>query len=144
MVVAFARVVLPVTFTVLRYVLPETVSAVDEAYVVVRLVAQPVVMLASVEEAFAKVWSPVQELALARLSESEVELPRETVPPPERPEPEETVTLEFWSWLLPMVEVATTWPAPLTAMSELARPPSVAVPMDAFVAYRFVDDAVVE
>src|SRR5665213_2503654 len=53
-----------------RYTLPETVSAVLDAYVVLKLVAQPVVMVAREEEAFAKFWRPVQVLA----SVSSVEL----------------------------------------------------------------------
>ena len=58
-------------------------------------------------EALANCWRPVQLLAEARLSESEVLPPSDTAPPPERPEPLETVIDELASWLLPMVVVET-------------------------------------
>jgi hypothetical protein len=60
-----------------------------------------------VVEAFANCWSAEKEFADARLRLSEVEPPSATAPPPERPAPAETVSAEFASWLLPIVEVET-------------------------------------
>src|SRR6202142_625845 len=65
-VVAFASVVFPVAERMFRYVVPETVSAVEEAYVAAKLVAQPVVIVPSVDEEFAKFCSPVHVLLFAR------------------------------------------------------------------------------
>jgi len=49
----------------------------------------------------------VHQLALPMLRESAVEPPRDAAPPPESPVPADTVMDEFWSWLLPIVEVET-------------------------------------
>src|SRR3989344_6114521 len=49
-----------------RKVLPETVSAVDEAYVALKFVAQPVVIVPRVVEALPKMLSPVNVLLFAR------------------------------------------------------------------------------
>ena len=86
--------------------------------------------------------------------------PKESVPPPERPPEVLMVTEEFWSWLLPMVEVATTEPLALTERRVLARrvmarevvvalvvvelPWTVRVPTLAVCAKRLVEEAVVE
>ena len=83
------------------------VAKVDVAAVSV-VVASPLEMERSVVEAPPlNDCSAVHALALLRLSVSDVEPPRETAPPPESPEPAETVSDEFWSWLLQMVEVET-------------------------------------
>ena len=83
------------------------VAKVDVAAVSV-VVASPLEMERSVVEAPPlNDCSAVHALALLRLSVSDVEPPREMAPPPESPEPAETVSDEFWSWLLPMVEVET-------------------------------------
>ena len=60
-------------------------------------------MVPRVVEALAMFCRPVQALAVAVLRESDVMPPREMEPPPERPEPAETVSEEFWSWLFPIV-----------------------------------------
>ena len=81
------------------------------------------------DEAFWNVCNPVQLLALVRLRESVAVPPRETGEPEMvRPPPFESVIEEFWSWLLPMVLVATTCPEPLTDKSELVSPVSVSWP----------------
>ncbi len=91
---------------------------------------QVVPSVANVDDEFAKVWRPVHEFAFARLrlkvwvpeplyAEPESPVPAERfarVPPRETP-----LMVEFWSWLLPMVEVATTWPAALTERSVFER-----------------------
>jgi hypothetical protein len=69
-----------------------------------------------VEEEFAKVWSPVQELALARFKLN-VCVPEPLYALPESPEPAERLArvppsetplmVELASWLLPMVLVET-------------------------------------
>ena len=48
--------------------------------------------------------------------------PNETAPPPANGPLVLTVTLEFWSWALPMVDEAMTWPLGLTASKEEVRP----------------------
>ena len=48
--------------------------------------------------------------------------PRETSPPPVRPLPAVTVMEEFCSWLLPIVEVATTEPSELVVRSAEGNP----------------------
>ena len=69
-----------------------------------------------------KFWRAVHQLALPRLRESEVEPPRATLPPPERPAPAETVSAPpFTRRELPMVEVATTEPLALVERRELVR-----------------------
>ena len=71
-----------------------------------------------VDDEFAKLCSPVQVLLFA----SKVELAAVTViePPSATFEPL-IVTEAFWSWLFPIVEVATTEPFAFTARSVLAR-----------------------
>jgi len=48
-------------------------------------------------EAFWNVCNPVQLFAFARFSDSDVEPPSAIEPPPERPEPADMVSAEFWS-----------------------------------------------
>ena len=92
-VVAFASVVAP-----FKYAAPETVSAVEDAYVALKLVAQPVVMVSRVEEAFANVWRPVQLFALAMFRLSALVPPSEMGELPTVIEPDE---------VRPMVEFAS-------------------------------------
>ena len=101
-----------------KYVLPDTVSAVDDANVAFQLVDQPVVIVPRVEVEFAKRLRPVQVLLFAR------RVVEETVidPPSETDEPL-MVTLLFWSWLL------------------ASAVPRVSVPIDAVLALMFVDVA---
>jgi hypothetical protein len=87
-----------------KYPMPETVSAVELAYVAFQLVDQPVVIVPSVDVAFAKRLRPLHVLLLtSSVEEAAVTV---TEPPRETPLPL-MVTLEFWSWLLPIVLVET-------------------------------------
>jgi hypothetical protein len=84
--------------------LPETVSAVDEAYVAFQLVDQPVVMVPRVEVELLKLLSPVQVLLLA----SKVEEAAVMVPVPPRAIEVLLIVIDaFCSWLLPIVVVET-------------------------------------
>ena len=90
-------------------------------------------------------------------AESETVPPRATEPPPERPEPAVTVTEEFCSWLLPIVDVETkdvpSYESSVPEVKDVALLPPlviarafprVRVPSVAVCEKRFVDDAVVE
>ena len=85
-----------------RYVLPDTVSAVDDAKVAFQLVDQPVVIVPRVEVEFPKMLRPVQVLLLVR---SVVDAT--VMEPPSDTEDPLMVSDEFWSWLLPIVDVET-------------------------------------
>jgi len=152
--VAFASVVFPVTPSV-----PATERLPAESIVVVALPLKYAIptLEKMVDDAFANDCSAVQTFALPRLSVREVEPPREMVPPPERPVPAETVSEEFWSWLLPMVVVDTKdvplYERRVPCVNEVefvppdAMPsalPRVRVPIVPDCEKRFVDDAMVE
>src|SRR3989338_6483674 len=147
-----------VVLAVAKKPVPETVSAVELAYAncEVSLAKSPVMYHAGVVVALVLVPKVVKRFQFHGLVRVMVP-PRATVPPPVRPEPAVTVTLEFSSCPLPMVEEETKL-VPSKAMSlpvekELALVPpeempsgvlSVSVPMFAVCENRFVDDAMVE
>ena len=99
--------------------MPETVSAVDEAYVALKFVAQPVVIVPRVVEALPKMLSPVNVLLFARSVEEAavtvIESPLAKVVPlmvPSVPE----------MYPAPTVVVPTICPAELVERSASVRP----------------------
>ena len=96
---------------------PLVKSAVEEAPKIPEKTVFPVKVLLSVrsvEEAAATVADPPREIELPLI-----------------------VTEEYWSWLLPMVEEAMTWPFGLTARSDEVRPVKARFVVVAFVVVPF-------
>ena len=100
-----------------KYALPETVSAVDEAYVVSRLVAQPRVIVARELEELAKFWRPVQVLLFAKSVEEAAVMVAD---------PPAVITVPFTvarvpeRRLVPIVVLATICPCAFVESNEFA------------------------